>query len=82
MSAELTYHDHSIIACLHHIIYGCYSSRTSCSWWIAHSTQCQLRGCNKNMSVLVKLSDTVNVSRLLPQPMLSLCCYKKYYIPW
>jgi len=25
-------------------IYGCCSSRTSCSWWIAHSTQ--RRGCN------------------------------------
>jgi len=28
-------------------IYGCYSSRTSRSWWIAHSTQRQRRGCNK-----------------------------------
>jgi len=27
-------------------IYGCCSSRTSRSWWIAHSTQCQPRGCN------------------------------------
>jgi len=27
-------------------IYGCYSSRTSRSWWIAHSTQCRPRGCN------------------------------------
>ena len=28
-------------------IYGwCYSSRTSRSWWIAHSTQHQRRGCN------------------------------------
>ena len=27
-------------------IYGCYSSRTSCSWWIAHSTQRQRRGCS------------------------------------
>jgi len=27
-------------------IYGCYSSRTSRSWWITHSTQCQPRGCN------------------------------------
>jgi len=26
-------------------IYGCYSL-SSRSWWIAHSTQCQLRGCN------------------------------------
>jgi len=28
-------------------IYGCCSSRTSRSWWITHSTQRQLRGCNK-----------------------------------
>jgi len=27
-------------------MYGCYSSRTSRSWWIAHSTQRQRRGCN------------------------------------
>jgi len=27
-------------------IYGCYSPRTSRSWWIAHSTQLQPRGCN------------------------------------
>jgi len=27
-------------------IYGCYSSPTSHSWWIAHSTQRQRRGCN------------------------------------
>jgi len=27
-------------------INGCYSSRTSRSWWIAHSTQRQPRGCN------------------------------------
>ena len=26
--------------------YGCYSSRTSRSWWIAHSTQHHRRGCN------------------------------------
>jgi len=28
-------------------IYGCYSSHTSRSWWIEHSTQRQWRGCNK-----------------------------------
>jgi len=27
-------------------IYGCYTSRTSQSWWITHSTQHQLRDCN------------------------------------
>jgi len=47
---EITWRDHSIIACSCHIysIYGCYSSRTSHSWWIAHSTQRQWRGCNTN----------------------------------
>ena len=30
-------------------IYGCYSSRTSRSWWIAHSTQGQPRGCNTTL---------------------------------
>ena len=29
-------------------IYVCYSSRTSRSWWIAHSTQRQPRGCNSS----------------------------------
>ena len=33
-------------------IYGCYSSRTSRSWWIAHSTQRQPRGCNNTDSTL------------------------------
>ena len=27
-------------------IYGCWSSHISCSWWITHSMQRQLRGCN------------------------------------
>jgi len=30
---------------------GCYSSRTCCSWWIAHSTQGQLRCCNTTFSL-------------------------------
>ena len=33
-------------------IYGCYSSRTSRSWWITHSTQRQRRGCNNIPSFL------------------------------
>jgi len=45
---EITCCDHSIIACSHHI-YGCCSSHTSHSWWISHSTQHQLRGCNTIM---------------------------------
>ena len=34
------------------LIYGCWSSRTFRSWWIAHSTQCQRRGCNSNSRAL------------------------------
>jgi len=33
-------------------IYGCCSSHTSRSWWVAHSTQCQLRDCNNILSFL------------------------------
>ena len=33
-------------------IYGCYSLRTSRSWWIAHSMQCQPRGWNNIPSCL------------------------------
>ena len=33
------------------LIYGCCSSRTSRSWWIAHSTQRQRRGCNNTLHV-------------------------------
>jgi len=33
-------------------IYGCYSSRTSRSWWIAYSMQRQSRGCNNIPSFL------------------------------
>ena len=36
-------------------IYGCYSSRTSRSWWIAHSTQRQGRGCSTGFSHSIKL---------------------------
>ena len=42
----------SLCYCLfvpHIRIYGCYSSRTSLSWWIAHSTQRQPRGCNSTL---------------------------------
>jgi len=37
-------------------VYGCYSLRTSCSWWIAHSTQLQQRGCNNTPSFLQRTS--------------------------
>ena len=39
----------SLYYCL--FVHGCHSSRTSHSWWITHSTQCQHRGCN-NPSIL------------------------------
>jgi len=39
-------------------IYGCYSSRTSSSWWIAHSTQRQPEGCNNIPSFLPGLDRT------------------------
>jgi len=48
---EFTCHDHSIIACSCHIYVWC-SSRTSHSWWIAHSTQHHQRGCNNIPSFL------------------------------
>ena len=31
-------------------IYGCFSSCTSCSWWIVHSTQYHQRCCNSTLS--------------------------------
>jgi len=34
------------IACSRYTIWWCYSSRTSCSWWITQSTQHHQRGCN------------------------------------
>jgi len=43
---EITCHDHPYCLFAPHI-YGCYSSHTSRSWWIAHSTQRHRRGCNK-----------------------------------
>jgi len=45
---EITCHDHSIIAFSRHIYVWCCSSRTSRSWWIAHSMQHHRRGCNNS----------------------------------
>ena len=45
-TTDITRYKHSIIACSRHI-HGCYSSRTSRSWWIAHWTQRQPKGCNR-----------------------------------
>ena len=38
--------DHSIAACSRHVHNRCYSSLTSRSWWIAHSTPRRPRVCN------------------------------------
>jgi len=47
VTIEITCHDHSYCLFTPHIyIYGCFSLHTSHLWWIAHSTQCQPRGCN------------------------------------
>ena len=46
----VNHQDYSIIACSRHI-YGCCSSRTYHSWWIAHLTQRQRRGCNTITSI-------------------------------
>jgi len=50
MAAASNNKDHMPLSLYYHLfvphIYGCYSSRTSRSWWITHSTQCQPRGCN------------------------------------
>jgi len=54
--SEVTHQDHSIgitLLLLVRATYiwpdGCYSLRTSRSWWIAHSTQCQLTCCNTTL---------------------------------
>jgi len=39
-------------------IYGCYSFHTSRLWWIAHSTQRILRGCNNIPSFLQRTAPT------------------------
>ena len=43
---DITQRDHLLLLVRATYIYGCSSSRTSRSWWIAHSTQRQRRGCN------------------------------------
>jgi len=54
---EITRRNHTISAWSCHI-YGFYSLRTSRSWWIAHSTQCQPRGCNNIPSFYNELHQT------------------------
>jgi len=49
---EITWWYHSIIACSCHIYMWCYSLCTSRLWWIAHSMQCQPRGCENIPSFL------------------------------
>jgi len=36
-------------------IWWCYSSRTSRSWWITQSTQCQRRGCNTTWNKMLQV---------------------------
>jgi len=48
---DSTCHDNSIDCFFTPHIYGCCSSRTSRSWWTAHSTKRQRRGCNFNKGV-------------------------------
>jgi len=43
-------------------IYGCYSSCTSHSWWIAHSTQRQPRGCNTTMGPVMLINRKFDIS--------------------
>jgi len=38
-------------------VYGCCSSRTSCSWWTTHSTHHQRRGCNTCWDLVFKSYD-------------------------
>ena len=52
----------SLCYCLflpHIRVYGCYSSHASLSWWIAHSTQHQQRGCN---SILGSVHDLCHMT--------------------
>jgi len=49
----------SLYHCLF-VPHGCCSSGTSCSWWITHSKQRQLRGCNS--------------ARARYRPTIALCC--------
>jgi len=42
-------------------IYGCYSSRTSRSWWIVHSTQRQRGGCNNVFQIIFMMSTAEHI---------------------
>jgi len=53
--------EHSIIACSRHM-HGYYSLRTSRSWWIAQSTQCQLRGCNTTLGPVMLINRKFDIS--------------------
>ena len=67
---------------------GCCSSRTSASWWIAHSTQRQRRGCNKTKNrgseSLSGMSyfAVLNFSRFTPDFVNSVICLSQCFSPW
>ena len=54
-------------------LYGCYSSRTSRSWWSAHSTQRQPRGCN---------SYRKGSEKLVPNSTVTVKWYEKNLSRW
>jgi len=60
---------HSIIACSRHILYGCYSSRTSRSWWLhacrAIATVNTIRG--RTSEGVDQCFSTLLLQRNLPQ---------------
>jgi len=49
---EITRRDHSIIACFVPQKYGCWSSCTSCSWWITHSTVVYIFNVNRQVATV------------------------------
>ena len=50
-----------LLVCATYTVYGRYSSRTSRSWWIAHSTQRQRRGCSTTYVLSIPLQvDIIN----------------------
>jgi len=63
-SLDITCHDHYYCLFAPHIN-RCCSSHTSQSWWIAHSTQRQPRGCNRNKGFGLAHSSHIANKKLL-----------------
>jgi len=65
-SLEVIHQDHSIgstpLLLVSTTIFGCNSSRTSRSWWIAHSKQCQPRGCNTTLGPVMLINRMFDIS--------------------